>query len=638
MIGRTISHYHITEKLGQGGMGVVYKAQDTRLDRIVALKFLPHHLSADEAANKRFIHEAKAASALNHPNICTIYDIGETEEGRLYLAMEYIEGETLKAKVARGPLEVEEALDYTLQVARGLSKAHAAGIVNRDVKPANVMVTGDGVVKIVDFGLAKVVDVSLTKTGSTLGTVAYMSPEQTRGEEVDARTDVWALGVVLYEMLTGKRPFKGDYEQAIIYSVLNVEPEPVAALRLEVPEGLAQIVHRALEKDPDRRYPNAHALKADLEALSSRASLTLPATPAVETSPAPTRLPGKWVVAAILAVMLAAGAYVIGAALNRGSTGDTSARFARGTELLSEGGEPNLREAISVFSSCVEVAPDYAPCHAGLARTYASISGDYNIISPDAEWPTARREAEKAVELGGYLAVAHLALAEVIAGQDWDWAAAERHYQHAVEIDSNDLGTLHSHAWFLYRIGRHDESSAMVARIRELDPEFSNPYREHVLTGDTNRAKKEAAELIASDPENPGGYWTSANIHAREGEYEQAAEQLLKQIPLMDGDVVDEVALLGHVYARMGRNAEARQMLERLDELSGEGRYVSPANKAWIHAGLGEVDETLDLLREGIETHANRSGLGMTEFAFVFEPISGDARFGALLEELGLTE
>jgi tetratricopeptide (TPR) repeat protein len=317
---------------------------------------------------------------------------------------------------------------------------------------------------------------------------------------------------------------------------------------------------------------------------------------------------------------------------------DMSAVFASGMELLSGGGEANLREAINVFSSCVELAPDYAPCHAGLARTYASISGNYNIMSPDEAWPTARRAAEKAVELGGDLAVAHLALAEVIAGQDWDWASAERHYQHAVALDSTDLETLISHAWFLYCIGRHDESSATVVRLRELDPEYSDPNLEHLLTGDSGRAKEESAALIGSDPENPGGYWISANIHAREGEYEQAAEHLLNQIPLMDGDVVDEVALLGHVYARMGRTEEARQMLERLDELSREGRYVSPANRAWIHAGLGEVDETLDLLRQGIETRANRCGLDMKGFAYVFEPLSGDVRFGELLEEIGLSE
>ena len=314
---------------------------------------------------------------------------------------------------------------------------------------------------------------------------------------------------------------------------------------------------------------------------------------------------------------------------------DTVDMFARGMELVSQGSEPTLREAIDVFSSCVEVAPDYAPCHAGLARTYSSMSGGHSIMPPAEAWPAARQAAEKAVELDGNLALAHVVLAGVIAGQDWDWAGAEREYLRAVELAPNDIGTLIRHAWFLFSIGRDEEALTTIARLREL--EFSDPYLEYRLTGDAERAKEAAAELIVSDPENPEAYWGSAVLHAGEGDFEQAAEHLQKQIPLMDGDAVDEVALLGHVFARMGRDAEARQMLERLDELSSEGRYVSPANKAWIHAGLGEVDETLSLLREGIESHANRSGLQMRYFAFVFEPISDDPRFSTLLEELGLT-
>jgi Tfp pilus assembly protein PilF len=342
----------------------------------------------------------------------------------------------------------------------------------------------------------------------------------------------------------------------------------------------------------------------------------------------------SYAVLTVLAVALACSACRDAATTDS----DASAMLARATDLFEQGGETNLREAINVFKGCVQAAPDYAPCYAGLARTYTSIGGSYNIMVPDEAWPAAREAAEKAVALDDELAAAHLALAEVIAGQDWNWTAAEGQYQRAIELNSDDLQTLMSHAWFLYNVGRHDEASATVARIRELAPEFSPFYLEYLLTGDVDRAKNEVEELIASDLQNPNGYWVSANLHAREGEYEEAAEQLQKQIPLMAGDVVDEVALLGHVYARMGLEVEAREMLERLDALPGEGRYVSPVNKAWIHAGLGEVDQTLDLLREGIETRAHRSGLGMTGFAFVYEPISDDPRFGALLDEIGLSE
>ena len=270
LVGRTVSHYQILEKLGGGGMGVVYKALDTKLDRMVALKFLPPHLSTRAGAKARFIHEAKAASALDHTNICTVYDIDETDSGQLFIVMACYAGETLKKKIERGPLPVEDALDYALQVAEGLGRAHEEGIVHRDIKPANVLVTERGVVKIVDFGIAKVLArTQLTQTGATVGTVSYMSPEQARGEGVDARSDLWSLGVVLYERLTGERPFKGDYEQAVIYSILNVDPEPLTALRPAVPEALAQVVLKMLHKEPDARYQQVDDMRVDLTALQN---------------------------------------------------------------------------------------------------------------------------------------------------------------------------------------------------------------------------------------------------------------------------------------------------------------------------------------------------------------------------------
>ena len=236
MIGRTISHYKILEKLGQGGMGVVYKAEDISLERTVALKFLPPHLVSAAEAEERFIHEAKAASALDHNNICNIHEIGKTDDGQTFIAMAYYEGETLREKIEREPLKLEEAVDIAVQVAQGLAQAHEKGIVHRDIKPANIFLTDDGLVKILDFGLAKLAgNTKLTKDGSTLGTVAYMSPEQTRGDFVDFHTDIWSLGVVLYEMLTGQLPFRGDYEQAIMYAILNSEPEPAETIRKELP-------------------------------------------------------------------------------------------------------------------------------------------------------------------------------------------------------------------------------------------------------------------------------------------------------------------------------------------------------------------------------------------------------------------
>lgn len=266
--GQTIAHYKILKKLGGGGMGIVYKARDTKLDRFVALKFLPPYFNNNEEAKTRFIHEAKTASALDHPNICTIYEIGESDEGLLYIAMAFYKGETLKKKIERGTLNIKEATKYAIEIATGLKRAHEAGIIHRDIKPANIMVTDQGHLKILDFGLAKIQNINLTQLGSTLGTIAYMSPEQTQGREVDKRTDIWSLGIVYYEMLTGERPFKGDYEQAVIYDILNSDPVPIEEKRPEVPQSIAGIINTMLMKDLSERYSDIDDLLTDFQKIS----------------------------------------------------------------------------------------------------------------------------------------------------------------------------------------------------------------------------------------------------------------------------------------------------------------------------------------------------------------------------------
>ncbi len=313
MVGQTISHYKILEKLGGGGMGVVYKAHDLRLDRAVALKFLPPEITLDLKAKERFVQEAKAASSIDHPNICTVYDVEEAADGRMFIAMPCYEGETLKKKIERGPLQPAEAIDLASQIAHGLSEAHGHGIVHRDIKPANILITKNKVVKILDFGLAKLEgSFDITKSGSRLGTTTYMAPEQVRAEHVDHRADIWSLGVVLYEMLTGRTPFSGDNEAAIMYSIVNDEPPSMRAQNPEISQQLEMVVNHAISKAKGDRYQAMHEFASDLEAMRSPSSVSgSTIAEAAAATRARSRFMRTMVVIGSLALILAVVYYIL---------------------------------------------------------------------------------------------------------------------------------------------------------------------------------------------------------------------------------------------------------------------------------------------------------------------------------------
>jgi serine/threonine-protein kinase len=310
VIGEIVSHYKILEKLGEGARGVVYKAEDTKLDRFVALKFLPADMKTDAEKKERFIREAKTASALDHANICTVHEIGETNDGRMYICMAFCEGETLKEKIEKGPLKLEQAIDAATQIAQGMEKAHRKGIVHRDIKPQNLILTNDGMVKIVDFGLAKLVgQKDLTKEGITVGTVGYMSPEQARGEDVDHQTDIWSLGVVIYEMITGRLPFKGENAQAVIYSILSEQPEPITGLRSMIPPELERIVTKCLSKKCSRRYQRLDELIVDLSRLKEIMTMATAPTEVIVRRRIPRTRSLRFFVLGILCAIIIMGAY-----------------------------------------------------------------------------------------------------------------------------------------------------------------------------------------------------------------------------------------------------------------------------------------------------------------------------------------
>jgi TolB-like protein len=271
MMEQTISHYKILGKLGEGGMGIIYKAEDMKLKRTVALKVLPELFTQDDESKRRFMFEAQNASSLQHNNICTIHEIDETDDGQLFISMDYYEGETLKEKISRELLSLNEIKQITTQIAEGLRKAHENGIIHRDIKPANIFITKDKTVKILDFGLAKKIDrTQFTRRGVKFGTTDYMSPEQIKGEKVDQRTDIWSLGVVLYEMLRGQHPFQADYEQAIVYLILNQEPEDVRKFREDIPERLLTILEKSIAKDREDRYEDMACMLDDIRKITSQ--------------------------------------------------------------------------------------------------------------------------------------------------------------------------------------------------------------------------------------------------------------------------------------------------------------------------------------------------------------------------------
>jgi Tol biopolymer transport system component len=406
MIGKTIAQYKILDKLGEGGMGVVYKAEDTKLKRTVALKFLPAGLAASETDRERFVQEAQAASALDHPNVCIIHDIQEHEDQQ-FIVMGYVDGVTLREKLQEGQLELRELIDYGIQIGEALQEAHSKGIIHRDTKSDNIMVTTKNQIKVMDFGLARIKGaLRKTQKTTTVGTLAYMSPEQLKGKDVDARADIFSFGVVLYEMLTGQLPFKGEYESALIYSVLNREPEPLARYRPELPSGFQNLLDKSLEKDLDVRYQSIGDLVVDLRRLRRDTSkaIRVPSEEfaAADEAPAPTAFttpsePAQRAISrspllyAVLIVILSLSGYF----LLRGIGSSPVPRFTNPTKLSK------------VISA--EDYPTWSP-DGGMFAYHSNQNGNWDI------WVTQVRGGSSVNRTSGY------------AGTDWfpSWSADGR--------------------------------------------------------------------------------------------------------------------------------------------------------------------------------------------------------------------
>ena len=789
MIGKIISHYKIFEKLGKGGMGIVYKAEDTRLKRTVALEFLPPELTRDPEAEERFIQEARAASAIEHNNICTIYEINETKpapgepgDGQIFIAMACYEGETLREKISRGPLRIEEALDIASQVSNALQEAHEKGIVHRDLKPANVMITRKGQAKIMDFGLAKLRgQKKLTREGTTVGTVAYMSPEQARGEEVDHRTDIWSLGTVLYEMITAHIPFEGEYEQAVVYSILNEDPKPMTGLRTGISIELERIVSKTLEKNPNERYQHLDEVLVDLRAIArvpeSRA-ITFSQTKAKRFRAKHTYIYAGIV---ILLLILLAGRFILfpgdmqqaeaidsvailplenisgnpdqeyfaqgmtealitelskikalrvisrtsamrykntdkslpqianelsvdavveGSALLAGEHVRITAQLieaATDRHIWADSYERELRDIITLqkevahtiaqeiritvtkeeqgrlaqvrpvnpeayelylkgryfwdkrtpeamtkgieyFRQAIREDPDYALAYTGLADSYHLLAS-YSILAPMEAFPKAKEAALKALEIDGTLAEAHNSLAATELLYDWDWAAAEREFKRAIELNPNYVTAHQWYAIYLTVTERMNEAITEIKRAMEIDPLSlslqTGLARQFYFVREYDQAIEQYDKALELDANYVFARAFLGLAYVQKLMYEEAIAEFRQAVALTEGKEPGMLAVLGHAYGVSGQNDEALGILSELSRLS-EQRYVPPFYIAVVYVGLGDSDHAFEWLEKAC---ADRSEwMIYLNVEHILDPIREDPRFETLVERIGLTE
>ncbi|MCH8871997.1 protein kinase [candidate division KSB1 bacterium] len=742
MIGKTISHYKILKKLAEGGMGVIYKAEDLKLKRIVALKFLPPELTRDKKAKERFVHEAQAASALEHPNICNIHEIDEISiEGRnqMFICMAYYQGETLEKKIGRGPFKIDQAIDIARQISEGLARAHEAGIVHRDIKPANIMITDRGEVKILDFGLAKLRGrTKLTKTGTTLGTLAYMSPEQAKGEEMDHRSDIFSFGAVLYEMLTGLHAFKSEIEGAVVYSILNEEPEPMTGLRTGVPMELERIVNKALNKSEKERYQHMDEVLVDLKALTLKfrkdsgyrlekveslavmpfsntsgkeevdylsegltesliTSLSQISNFKVISRTSVFHYEGQQIeiqkVARELKVTKLLLGWVnqradnvsIGVELVEGSDNsqiwgeqytrkftnvvkiqeevvkDISTKlklkltrkekkhlakqykvdneayqlFLKGRYHWNKRAPDSFKQSISFYNQAIEKDPAYALAYSGLSDSYALI-GIYGYLPAKDVWPKAKAAALKALEIDPDMAEAHNALGAVESSYEWNWAKAEKTFQHSIALNPNYATAHHWYAGQLRILGKFDDSLREIHKAQELDPlhlQISTDVgRLHYYAREYDLAVKEYRKVLELDSNfYPAHLWLGLALLEKR-DFGLAIESLQTALTL-SGDFAAVAAALGYAFGISGKRTKAKKIMQELKSRA-KNEYISAAYFAWMHVSLNELDAAFQYFDKAFEERS-----WWVVYLKIWpapEEMTRDARYTKLLKKLGL--
>jgi serine/threonine protein kinase len=631
--GDKLGPYEITSLLGAGGMGEVYRAQDSRLHRTVAVKILPHDKFADENRKRRFLLEARAASALNHPNIVVLYDIA-TDAGGDYMVMEYVRGVTLKDRLREGPLPFADVVRCGVQIASALDAAHAAGIVHRDIKPANIMVTPERQIKVLDFGLAKLTQPDSldsqadtltmldteTLPGTIAGTVAYMSPEQTRGEALDARTDIFSLGAVLYEAATGRLPFQGPSALAMMHAIAAEEPPAPSSCGRGVPEGFDAAIHRAMAKRQDDRYASAREFMAALQALEPG---PLSSTPRRR----------RWRPAAVtvaLILLLAMGVFYYRHPRGHVPVPEASQLYQQGRRHIQEFTEQSFQQSIVDFQNALKLDPEYAAAYAGLADAYSYLA-TFEVAPPIEVMPLAEKNATKALEEDPELAEAYTSLGVVALAYDGEFPLAERRFRKSLELNPRDAFTQHFLGHYYECMGRWQEALAQMQRALDLD-KLSPMYGEDSgMDLFTDGRYQEAADRLAPIVEQNAYDPFAFNVRALALEAIGKTEESLAAADhawTLPGRFSSAGSLSG-IYQRQGRPDKAMKILNELEDARRRGRYVSPLEFAGAYLGMGQLEEGFRSLREAVKEHSFNLFVVLPDP--VFDPVRNDPEFAEIL-------